>query len=98
MIIEIFGLPRSGKTTTLCMIAQNALKGKSVLGLGKYENVFTTFFCRGCKKLDFADLGKYDFSNSLILIDEISLYADNRNFKNFDSDLLYLVFSKSYIL
>lgn len=89
MIYEIFGLPRSGKTTTLTYIAQKALKGKSVLGFGKYERVFTTFFCKGCYKIDFNDLKKYDFSNSLILIDEISLYADNRNFKNFDSDILY---------
>lgn len=89
MIYEIFGLPGSGKTTTLTYIAQNALKGRSVLGLGKYERVFTTFYCQGCYKIDFNDLKQYDFSNSLILIDEISLYADNRQFKNFDTDFIY---------
>lgn len=89
MIYEIFGLPRSGKTTTLCYIAQNALQGKSVLGFGKYERVFTSFYCKGCYKIDFNDLKSYDLSNSLILIDEISLYADNRQFKNFDADILY---------
>ena len=89
MIYEIFGLPGSGKTTTLTYIAQNALKGRSVLGLGRYERVFTTFYCQGCYKIDFSDLKQYDFSNSLILIDEISLYADNRQFKNFDTDFIY---------
>lgn len=89
MIYELFGLPSSGKTTTLTMIAQNALRKKSVLGLGIYDRVFTSFYCEGCLKINFDELKYYDFSNSLIIIDEISLYADNRNFKSFDADLLY---------
>lgn len=91
MIYEIFGLPRSGKTTTLCAIGQSVLNGKNFLDFRakNYERVFSTFFCRGLNKLNFEDLTKYDFSNSLVLIDEISLYCDNRNYKNFDSDLLY---------
>ncbi|MDE5889054.1 MAG: zonular occludens toxin domain-containing protein [Bacilli bacterium] len=35
--------------------------------------------------INFDDLSKYKFVNSLILIDEITLDADNRNFKNFNS-------------
>ena len=89
MIYEIAGLPRSGKTTALAMIAQRCLKGKSTAGIAPHGNVFTTFYCKGCYKLEFMDLKKYDFSDSLILIDEISLFADNRDFKSFDKDLIY---------
>lgn len=91
MIIGIFGLPRSGKTTTATAIAQSALKGKRFFSeLRKdYKHVFTSFQCSGCNKLDFELLKKYAFPDSLIIIDEISLYADNRQFKNFDEGLLY---------
>lgn len=89
MIFEIFGLPGTGKTTTLTAIAQNILKGKSFLDIGKHKRVFTSFYCKGCYKLDPNDLSKYDMTDSLILIDEISLYFDNRDFKNFGSDFLY---------
>lgn len=89
LIYEIFGLPRSGKTTTLAAIAQHALNHKRFLDFGQYDRVFTSFYCQGCYKLNVYDLAKYDFSNSLVLIDEISLYFDNRDFKNFGSDFLY---------
>ena len=89
MIFEIFGLPGTGKTTTLTAIAQNILNGKSFLDIGKHKRVFTSFYCKGCYKLDPNDVSKYDMTDSLILIDEISLYFDNRDFKNFGSDFLY---------
>lgn len=89
MVIEFFGLPGSGKTSALTMVAQQALRGRSVLGLGTYTHVYTTYQCAGCCKLNFSALGKYDFTDSLLIIDEISLYADNRNFKSFSADLLY---------
>ena len=84
MIIGIFGLPRSGKTTTACAIAQKALVHKRFLAelRNDYGHVFTSFYCKGCNKLDFEDLKKYSYPNSLIIIDEISLYADNRQFKS----------------
>lgn len=89
MIYEIAGLPRSGKTTALTMIAQRSLKGKSTAGIPSHDKVFTTFYCKGCYKLDFDDLKKYDFSDCLILIDEISLFADNRDYRSFDKDMIY---------
>lgn len=90
MIYAIVGLPRAGKTTTLAAIAQHALKGKSFLGLSKgYKHVFSTFYCKGCAKIDFSDLPLYDFRSSLILVDEIGLLADSRNFKNFSADMTY---------
>lgn len=89
MIFEIFGLPGSGKTTTLTAIAQHSLKHKNFLGIPWHNKVFTTFYCQGCYKLNFDDLKEYDFSDSLIIIDEISLYADNRNFKVFSSEYVH---------
>ena len=89
MIIEIHGFPGAGKTTVLTMIAQRALKGKWTLDIPPTKNVFTSFPCPNCYQLDFEQLGKYYFHDCLIIIDEISLYADNRNFRNFSEDLLY---------
>lgn len=48
-----------------------------------YTNVYTNFYCKGASNLQFQDLAVYSVSNSLIILDEITLDADNRNFKNF---------------
>ena len=39
--------------------------------------------------LNWDDVGKYDFSNSLLLIDEVTLLADSRKWKNFDDSKTY---------
>lgn len=82
MVTGYFGLPGSGKTTFLTMIAQKELslikKGKS-----KYDRVYTNFYCEGCYRLTWNDLGVKLIENSLILIDEITLFADSRDFKTF---------------
>lgn len=89
MVIELHGFPGSGKTTALTMIAQRSLNGKSTLGLPAYDTVFTSFPCPRCYQLDFAKLGRSDFRNCLIIVDEISLFADNRDYKSFSQDLVY---------
>lgn len=98
MIIGIWGLPGSGKTTTLTAISQKALAGKRFLPelRNDYEYVFTNFYSEGCYKLDFDDLKNCAIENSLMIIDEISLYADSRNFKTFDAGLMY--FSKCIVI
>lgn len=81
MIYGIFGLPRSGKTTLLCKIAKkNQRKG---------VKVYSNFACKGCYKLDFSTLGKLDYHDCVLLIDEISLLCDSRDWKSFSSDLVY---------
>ena len=87
MIIGVFGLPGAGKTTFLASAAQHLLNGKKFLGLSPSKVVFTNFYCKGCYKLDFDKLGIYNFSDCNILIDEIMLLADTRNFKTFPESL-----------
>lgn len=88
-VIEIHGFPGAGKTTVLTMIAQRSLRGLETLGIPSSDMVFTTFPCPGCYQLDFNLLGKVNFHDCTMIIDEISLYADNRNFKQFSDALLY---------
>lgn len=83
MISGYFGLPGSGKSTFLTMLAQKELR-RIRRGRSKYKRVFTNFYCDGCYRLDYADLGSYNIEDSLVLLDEITLDADSRNFKQFD--------------
>lgn len=98
MITGIFGLPGSGKTCFLTHLALTALAGKEpCIGMfswrvpvgdaAPYKRIFTNFPVKGCIQLNFDDLGKYDFSDSLILIDEIMLLCDSRDWKNFPARL-----------
>lgn len=100
MISGIFGLPGSGKSLFLGMIAQRAVQGKSINshglylgGVNKYKYVYTNFSCKGCYKLDYDKLGIYNYENCLILVDEIMLLSDARDYKNF-SDNLKLFYSE----
>lgn len=92
MISGVFGLPGAGKSVFLAKCASYALAGKSLrvgthfLHYGNYDHVLTNFYCTGCAKFNFDDLGVYDFSNCLFLCDEISLLADSRNFKSFSDN------------
>lgn len=99
-IVGVFGLPGAGKSTFLAYVADCALQGKAVkLGVPgfrtelfvkqKWENVFCNFPIKGTKILRIGDIGKYDFSNSLLLIDEIMHYFDSRNWKDFSDESKY---------
>ena len=86
MITGYFGVPGVGKTTLLTKIAVKAIKRMN-RGKGKYENVYTNFYCKGARRLNFNDLKTYKIINSLILLDEITMDADNRDFKNFPDEI-----------
>lgn len=75
-----FGLPGCGKTTLLSYLAKKNIKKRQV-----YGNVHLAI--PGYTYIDFECIGKYDLSDSLILIDEATIYADSRNYKNFDHAL-----------
>lgn len=82
MITCFFGLPGCGKSTMLAKIAAKELR-RIKKGKSKYKRVFCNYYIKGCYKLRFSDLGQYDVSDSLILLDEITLDADSRKFKDF---------------
>ena len=83
MIIGYIGLPGSGKSTVMAKIAQKAMKCK------KYDRVYCNFYIDGCYKIDFDDLGRYNYENALILIDEAMNEADSRDFKKFTAEKKY---------
>lgn len=96
MISGVFGLVGSGKSLFLGMIAERAVQGKNInfhgLQLGtqkKYNFVYTNFACDGCYQLDYDKLGVYDFRNSLIIVDEIMLLSDSRDYKTFSKNLKF---------
>lgn len=82
MITGYFGVPGCGKTSFATMKAQKALR-KLKKGRGPYKHILTNFGCKGCQKIDFTDIGIYDIQDSLIILDELTIDADNRDFKNF---------------
>lgn len=82
MITCYFGVPGCGKTTLLTMLAQKELR-KMANGKSPYKHVLTNFYCEGCERINLSDLGDYDIEDSLILLDEITLDADSRDFKTF---------------
>lgn len=79
-----FGLPGSGKTTILAMLALKALR-KS-----KYQHVYSNVFLNipGIVYIDNACIGMYELRDCLLLIDEATLFADSRDFKNFSKGRL----------
>lgn len=83
MITCVFGLPGSGKSTLMAKMCQKALKSK------KYKKVYSNFSVSGAYPIDFKDLGKYEFIDCLILIDEAMNEADSRDFKKFTPELKY---------
>lgn len=102
MISMIIGLPGSGKSLLLSYIAHRAIVGKrlnfkgfnissvgKIKGFDKYERIYTNFPADGCYKLDFERLGYDNYHDCLMLIDEVQLFADSRNFKSFGDNLKY---------
>lgn len=74
-----FGAPGSGKSTMACRLARKAMK--------KNIKVFSNVEIKGCLELDpRADIGKYDISNGLVIIDEAGIEYNNRDFKSFSQD------------
>lgn len=78
------GMPGAGKTTFCAYVVSLCLKS------GK--RVFCNVPIIGSLPFSKTDFGKYDMSDSVIIIDEGSLFYDNRNYdKNFnDASLSYL--------
>lgn len=92
MIVQIFGPPGSGKSSLLVLFALDALQGHS-LSIGHfnyktnigdfapYDRVYSNLEIPGTYKLDVNALGVQNFENCLILMDEVMLDFDCRDFK-----------------
>ncbi len=75
MVKGVFGLPGCGKSTYLQKLATKySKKGYKVYSVGADFD--------GAETVPIEYFGHADLSNSLILIDEISLFFDNRDFKS----------------
>lgn len=75
-LIMVFGKKGSGKTTFLTKTALKAIR--------KGRTVYSTVDIPGTYKFDVNMIGNYTFpQNSVILIDEVGMIWDNRNYKNF---------------
>lgn len=74
MICGFFGLPGCGKSTFLAKFARKYLKRGYPVYVHEDSPV------DGCFLFKWSDLGAFDMSGSIILIDEISLHADNRDY------------------
>lgn len=95
MISGVFGLPGSGKSLVLSYLGYRAVRGKSLNFHGfncqthKYARVYTNFPCEGAYKLDFNTLGNVYYHDCCMITDEIQLFADSRNYREFGDNLKY---------
>lgn len=96
VISGIFGLPGSGKSLYLSMLADRAVQGMNLNFSNQtysmfkhYDKVYTNFPFKGAYKLDFELLGKVKFENCLILVDEIMTLCDSRNYRDFGENLKF---------
>lgn len=80
MIKIYFGLPGCGKTTLLTSFALRALRSR------KYNHVYVNvpLNLEGVTYVSDSDIGIREISDGLLLIDEGTLFADSRDYKNFE--------------
>lgn len=79
-LVMVFGKKGSGKTTLLTKLALQSLKRG-------YE-VYSTVDVPGCHTFDVNLVGKYVFPpDSVVLIDEVGMIWDNRDYKKFRTDV-----------
>ncbi len=92
MITGYFGVPGCGKTTLAVRKARKINKKierdkirvkKGLKPRCPYNKVLTNFDCVNCYQVDFKDIGIYNIQNCCIILDELTIDADNRDFKNF---------------
>lgn len=94
MVSCFVGLPGSGKSTLLSYLSFLAINGEKInrrnlhiSTVDHYDHVFTNFPTNGAYKLDFEQLGVSSYNDSMIFCDEIQLFADSRNFRQFSDNL-----------
>lgn len=95
MIRLYFGLPGCGKTTLLSKMAAKAVRSK------KYKNVYSNvpLAIPGVTFVNDWEIGNCQLSDGLLLIDEATLFADSRDYKNFEkSKIAFFLLHRHYRL
>lgn len=82
MVSLFFGLPGSGKTTIMAYLAYKHRNSK------RYDHIYSNvrLSIPGVTYIDNNCIGTYNLSNCLLLIDEATLFADNRAYKEFSKE------------
>lgn len=77
-----FGLPGAGKTTLMVYHALQALQSN------KYQNIYCNvpIAVPGVTYIENSCIGKYNLHDGLMLVDEATIFADSRDFKNFGAE------------
>lgn len=86
--VQVFAPPGTGKTTLAARIVRQHVINEA-LEKAKEENkkVYSNVAIVGAYKFDIKDLGKYDFRNCILIIDEAGSKVGNRNWHtNLDND------------
>lgn len=86
MITCYFGVPGVGKNTLLTMFARREILRKKFNLPGAYEHIYSDFYIKGAEKFDYQYFKTHKVYDSLILIEEMGLNADNRKFKTFTNE------------
>lgn len=81
VILGVYGLPGSGKTTLMTALATASLSGRTMLGVPPKPRVFSNVPIPGCYELELWMIGSVDLSHALILIDEACQWFDSRAYK-----------------
>lgn len=105
MISIVYGLTGAGKTSLLAWCADRVQRGKALtIGMGfaggvslqdvptkQYKAVYSNFPLIGCYPLVWDELGVFDYSDCLILIDEIMMLCDSRAWKEYPENIKYFM-------
>lgn len=79
-LIMVFGKKGSGKSTLITKLAIQAIR--------KGKVVYSTIYVPGVRLFDVRYIGHYNFPpESVVLIDEVGMIWDNREFKNFKPEV-----------
>lgn len=86
MITCYFGCPGCGKTTTLAKVAYKEHK-RMLNGKSPYKHIYSNIPIKYCESINVNDLCTFRTPHSLILLDEITLDVDSRDYKTFSNGL-----------
>lgn len=90
MITAYFAPPGAGKTCVLSLIANRELK-RIRRGKSPYKRVYTNYPCKGTYRIRVNDLSQYFITDSLILLDEVTLELDSRQWKDVNRGLIQFI-------